>query len=94
MTINISGQVPGESTNAMAGLVETWIKDVTPDAVYAVVKIERSGFKHDDSKQERKPIMKFTHIEIGDQEELKQLITDLYVERTGENALDMPGDDQ
>lgn len=90
MTINISGQVPGESVNAMCGLDEEWQKDRTPEPVYAVVKIERSGFKHDDSKQERKPIMKLSHIEIGDQAELKALAEKLYTERTGENALDLP----
>lgn len=94
MTINISGQVPGESVNAMYELDEEWQKDRTPEPVYAVVKIERSGFKHDDSKQERKPVMKLSHIEIGDQEALKQTLADLYVARTGENALDLPEVDE
>lgn len=92
MTISISGQVPGESTNAMASLDEEWQKDRTPDPVFAVVKIERAGFRHDDSKQERRPIMKLSHIEIGDQGELRKLVETLYTERTGENALDLGGD--
>lgn len=89
MAISISGQVPGESVNAMVTLDEEWQKDITPEPVYAVVKIERAGFKHDDSKQERRPIMKVSHIEIPDQGTAQQLLRDAYEARTGENALDL-----
>lgn len=91
MGISISGQVPGESVNAMAALDEEWQKDVTPEPVYAVVKIERHGFKHDDAKQERRPVMKISHIEIADQDTLRSLLSEAYTARTGENALDLSG---
>ncbi|WGD38499.1 hypothetical protein [Lysinibacter sp. HNR] len=63
MGISISGQVPAEAQNGMATLTEEWLEDPTPEAVVAVVVIERHGFKHDDTKQERTATMKFRHIE-------------------------------
>jgi hypothetical protein len=63
MTINISGQVPAQAQNGMYDLEEQWKEDRTPDEIVAVVKIQRSGFKFDDAKQERRVTMKFTHIE-------------------------------
>lgn len=63
MTINISGQVPGEAQNGMVDLEEDWLGDRTPDTLVAVVLIQRAGFKFDDDKQERHATMKFLHIE-------------------------------
>ncbi len=63
MTISISGQVPAEAQNGMVALEDSWTKERTPDPVFAIVKIERHGFKFVDAKQEHAATMKFTHIE-------------------------------
>jgi hypothetical protein len=102
VTINISGQVPAEAQNGMTGFEEEWSKDRTPEPLYAVVKIERDGFKHSDAKQERRSVMKFTHIEpLVDEESLtaaRQLLEAACRERGGEikapqPELDIPDDD-
>lgn len=63
MTISISGQVPAEAQNGMVKLEDDWTRERTPDAVFAIVKIERDGLKFKDADQQWSATMKFTHIE-------------------------------
>lgn len=63
MTVSISGQVPGEAQNGMYDLEDEWTGDRTPDAVVAVVIIERDSVKLKDADQVRQATMKFRHIE-------------------------------
>jgi hypothetical protein len=63
VTISISGQVPAKAQNGMVELEAEWCDERTPEAVYAVVKIERDGVKFKDADQVWSATMKFSHIE-------------------------------
>lgn len=101
MTISISGQVPAEAQNGMYELEEEWTGDRTPDAVYAVVKIERHGVSFVDAKQEHHATMKLAHIEPAEgavAEQLKAILDQLCGARGGKLAteveLDMPAPEE
>jgi hypothetical protein len=63
MTVNISGQVPGEQQNGIIAIEDEFLDERTPDAIYAVVKIERASLKYNDVKQEWSATIRFPHIE-------------------------------
>jgi hypothetical protein len=98
MTVNISGQVPGEQNNGLVDLEPQFIHERAPEPLVAVVVIERAALKFNDVKQEWSATVRFKHIEPLTQESdrklARQLLETQYATRTGAESiateLDLP----
>jgi hypothetical protein len=98
MTVNISGQVPGEQNNGLVDLEPQFIHERAPEPLVAVVVIERAALKFNDVKQEWSATVRFKHIEpltqASDQKLARQLLETQYATRTGADSiateLDLP----
>lgn len=98
MTVNISGQVPGEQNNGLVDLEPQFIHERAPEPLVAVVVIERAALKFNDVKQEWSATVRFKHIEPlvqeADQKLARQLLETQYAARTGAESiateLDLP----
>lgn len=100
MTVNISGQVPGEQQNGLVDIEGELTQERTPEPILAVVIIERSTLKFNDLKQDWSATIRFRHIEpIEDETDAtaaRTLLEKAYATRTGETTLpielDEPGE--
>lgn len=98
MTVNISGQVPGEQNNGLVDLEPQFLHERAPEPMVAVVVIERSALKFNDVKQEWSATVRFRQIEPlpdeGHQKLARQLLESAYAARTGADSmpteLDLP----
>jgi hypothetical protein len=96
MTVQLSGQVPGEQLNGLADLEPELIKDETM-RVTALCTFEVTKIVHNVQKQDTFPVVRLLHIEPvkGDLEKkAKALQLSAYQSRTGENTLDLPDVDE
>jgi hypothetical protein len=90
MTVNISGQVPGEQLNGLIDRQDVLLAERTPDSFLAVVVIERAKRNYDDVKQVTSAVIRFRHIEPvfdEDADEARALLERTYARRTGNESL-------
>lgn len=95
MTVNISGQVPGEQQNGLVDIEATFMQERTPDPLMAVVIVERASLKYNDVKQEWSAVVRFRHIEPLSGAlavDARALLERAYATRTGEETLPVPLD--
>ncbi|UOE45510.1 hypothetical protein [Agromyces larvae] len=88
MTVNISGQVPGEQQNGLVDVEEELLHERTPDPMLAVVIIERAALRFNDLKQEWSAVIRFRHIEPLDGKQAdvaRGLLEAAYQERGGDS---------
>lgn len=94
MTVNISGQVPGEQGNGLLAIEEELLLDErTPEPLIAVCVIDRASLKYNDVKQEWSAVIRFRQIEpvLGsDATDARALLERAYARRTGEQTLPIP----
>jgi len=90
MTVNISGQVPGEQQNGLVDIEAELLHERTPDPIVAAVIIERASLKYNDVKQEWSAVVRFRHIEPLQDDHAtagRALLEKAYALRTGETTL-------
>lgn len=99
MTVQLSGQMPGEQLNGLQVLEPELIKDETL-RVTAIVTFEVTKIVHNVQKQDTYPVVRLLQIEpvLGDHEEAaKATLQAAYQGRTGQDQLDLdftPGDSE
>lgn len=92
MTVQLSGQMPGEQLNGLAGLEPELIKNETI-RVTAIVQFEVTKIVHNVQKQDTYPVVRLLVIEpLADKAEAaaQKLQLVAYQARTGENTLEFP----
>lgn len=90
MTVNISGQVPGEAQNGLADIEQRLTQERTPDPFFVIAIVERASLKYNDVKQEWSAVVRFRHIEPLEgamADEGREVLERAYGLRTGETTL-------
>lgn len=98
MSVNLSGQMPGEQLNGLLDMQDVLLDLRTPEAFLAVVVVERAKRNYDDQKQAASAVVRLRHIEPveADTEDAalaRQLLERQYARRTGNESLPMQLDE-